>query len=141
MVYLIVGEFLLIWVSRAYGFEILKKCGEALKLAVNRMDVDDVNFEAGCLENLASILYFSELGCSKNYLITQITNKMTNNINHHKTDILQKPSLTSSRYDCYSISPLPGLANRISAGLGVSIRKDDLDGTLFSVYSTLFFSC
>ena len=35
-------------VPRSYGFDILKRCGEELKIAVNFMDVDDVNFEVEC---------------------------------------------------------------------------------------------
>ena len=76
--------------------------------------------------------------------------KLPNKTNHEenkktitiKTDILQKCSLTNSRYDCYNTSPLLGLTDIISRGLLVSINKDDLNDIntlLFSFYSPLFF--
>lgn len=36
---------MVISVSEAYGIGILKRCGDELKIAVNYMDVDDINVE------------------------------------------------------------------------------------------------
>ena len=41
-------RLLLISVSKAYGFHILKRCDEELKISANYMNVDDVNIEVGC---------------------------------------------------------------------------------------------
>lgn len=41
-------RFLLISISTAYGFDILKKCDEVLKVTVDYMDVDNVSFEVEC---------------------------------------------------------------------------------------------
>ena len=45
ILYLIAEELRLILVLKAYGFNIMKRCDEALKIAVNFMDVDNINFE------------------------------------------------------------------------------------------------
>ena len=42
---MIAEESLLISVLKAYRFGNLKRCGEELKVAVNFMDVDDVNVD------------------------------------------------------------------------------------------------
>ena len=40
-------RFLLISVPKSYGFDILKRCGEELKIPVSYIDGDDVNVEEG----------------------------------------------------------------------------------------------
>ena len=37
-----------VFLAISFGFDILKRCGEALKIAVDYMDVDDVSGEVGC---------------------------------------------------------------------------------------------
>ena len=46
--YVIAEESLLISVLKAYRFGNLKRCAEELKVAVNCMDVDDVNVDVEC---------------------------------------------------------------------------------------------
>ena len=55
--YLIAEKLRLILVSKAYGFNILKRCGKELKIAVNFMDVDDISFEVECCKTLYNYLY------------------------------------------------------------------------------------
>ena len=55
--YLIAEELRIILVLKAYGFNILKRCGKELKIAVNFMDVDDISFEVECCKTLYNYLY------------------------------------------------------------------------------------
>ena len=57
--YLIAEELRIILVLKAYGFNILKRCGKELKIAVNFMDVDDISFEVECCKTLYNYLYLS----------------------------------------------------------------------------------
>ena len=50
--YLISEELRLILVLKAYGFNILKRCGKELKIAINFMDFDDISFEVECCKAL-----------------------------------------------------------------------------------------
>ena len=59
--YLIAEKLRLILVSKAYGFNILKRCGKELKIAVNFMDVDDISFEVECCKTLYNYLYTYKL--------------------------------------------------------------------------------
>lgn len=43
-----ISRFLLISVPRSSGFDILKRYSEELKMFINFMDADDVNFKMGC---------------------------------------------------------------------------------------------
>ena len=53
--------FIFFWLSHAflvisYVFDVLKRCGETLKIAVYYMDVDDVSVEVRCGETF--LAYF-----------------------------------------------------------------------------------
>ena len=60
-------RLLLILISKAYGFHVLKRCSEELKNAVNYMNVDDVNSEVGCDKVFGNILYMCYRSKIENY--------------------------------------------------------------------------